>query len=350
MRLAWALFLRPAPATKTPALTSSSMKRSIAANASGVGAAPLSLSSVVFANTITRIVCSPCLSPAAFGVSWIRRTSLLEIDIVLQTIVRRSNLRDEGFDDAHSGRRRYNPVETKARLAEKRVVFLRRALLSAWADQHHHIEHLAGMWRIGFREHHLDDEHAAARIHGPPAVPQDREAQILAPVVDDVRQQIYVRAGRHGFEEAARLDLHTIGQTACADQRRRVPHHMRQIEEDAARIRMALQDRGQQVSRRAAHIDERPDVGEIVGSRHRRWFGAMEANHRLAEERRILRVAAEVIEDWLAERLLEPALARLQRVHQLAESPEPPVAGDGQHRRARGARRVGLERLAEWRE
>jgi len=54
MRLAWALFLRPAPATNTPALTSSSVNRSIAANPSAVGGTPFSLSSVAFANTITR--------------------------------------------------------------------------------------------------------------------------------------------------------------------------------------------------------------------------------------------------------------------------------------------------------
>ena len=59
MRLPCASFLRPAAATKTPALTSSSVNQSIAAkasSASGVGA-PYSLSSAAFANTITRIVC-----------------------------------------------------------------------------------------------------------------------------------------------------------------------------------------------------------------------------------------------------------------------------------------------------
>ena len=40
----------------------------------------------------------------------------------------------------------------------------------------------------------------------------------------------------------------------------------------------------------------------------------MEADHRLAEEGRILRVVAQVVEDRLAQRLLESALARLQRV------------------------------------
>ena len=37
-------------------MTSSSVNRSIAANASAVGGAPFSLSSVAFPNTITRIV------------------------------------------------------------------------------------------------------------------------------------------------------------------------------------------------------------------------------------------------------------------------------------------------------
>ena len=57
MRLPWALGLRPAPATSTPAATSSSVKRSIAAKASGVGGVAASLSSVAIMNTITRIVC-----------------------------------------------------------------------------------------------------------------------------------------------------------------------------------------------------------------------------------------------------------------------------------------------------
>ena len=61
MRLAWALFWRPAAAMKTPAWTSSSVNLSIAANASsisGVGAAMLfPISSLAFAITITRIVC-----------------------------------------------------------------------------------------------------------------------------------------------------------------------------------------------------------------------------------------------------------------------------------------------------
>jgi hypothetical protein len=57
MRLTSALFLRPAAATKTPALTSSSVNRFIAANASAVGSTPFSLSSVAFTKTITRIIC-----------------------------------------------------------------------------------------------------------------------------------------------------------------------------------------------------------------------------------------------------------------------------------------------------
>src|SRR4029079_131736 len=98
-RLSGALFLRPAPATNTPALTSSSMNRSIAANASGEGGAPLSLSSVVFANTITRLV-SLLVRAFRFRVSLARRTSLLEIDAVLQTLLDvRSARKDEPRHD-----------------------------------------------------------------------------------------------------------------------------------------------------------------------------------------------------------------------------------------------------------
>src|SRR3954469_22811004 len=57
MRLAWALGLRPAAATMMPALTSSSVNRSIASNASVVGGTPFSVSSLAFTSTMTRIVC-----------------------------------------------------------------------------------------------------------------------------------------------------------------------------------------------------------------------------------------------------------------------------------------------------
>ena len=55
IRLASTVFLRPAPATKTPALTSSSVNRSIAANASAVGGGAFLPPPVAFMNTMTRI-------------------------------------------------------------------------------------------------------------------------------------------------------------------------------------------------------------------------------------------------------------------------------------------------------
>ena len=57
MRLASAEGLRPAPASMTPAFTSSSVNRSMASNASVGGSTPFSRSSVAFMNTMTRIVC-----------------------------------------------------------------------------------------------------------------------------------------------------------------------------------------------------------------------------------------------------------------------------------------------------
>src|SRR6185437_2996168 len=51
--------LRPSPARMMPALISSSLYLQIASNISFVGRMPFSLSSVVFASTITRIVCLP---------------------------------------------------------------------------------------------------------------------------------------------------------------------------------------------------------------------------------------------------------------------------------------------------
>jgi hypothetical protein len=66
-----------------PALRGSSLYLPIASNISVVGRRPLSLSSVAFTSTITRIAC--LLVRAGFtGLSSERRTGLSEADIVRQ--------------------------------------------------------------------------------------------------------------------------------------------------------------------------------------------------------------------------------------------------------------------------
>ena len=59
-------------------------------------------------------------------------------------------------------------------------------------------------------DHHLDDEHAATGILGPPAVPKDRQTQILAPVVNDVRPSRVERLTSWRANRGLRLAVPTI--------------------------------------------------------------------------------------------------------------------------------------------
>src|SRR6185503_11383992 len=122
---------------------------------------------------------------------------------------------------------------------------------------------------------------------------------------------------------------------------------MRQIEQDALQCWMAHDDRRQQMSGRSPHVDDRADRGEVVRSRDSWRFGAMESDHRFAEERCRLGTLCEVVEERHAQRLLESALSCFNREGQLAESAEPPIAGDRQDGWPGCAWSACLECLAE---
>ena len=48
--------------------------------------------------------------------------------------------------------------------------------LAPGTDEHHHVEHLAGVRCIAGRQNHFDDQDAAGRCHGASAVAQDCQA------------------------------------------------------------------------------------------------------------------------------------------------------------------------------
>jgi hypothetical protein len=52
------------------------------------------------------------------------------------------------------------------------------------------------------------------------------------------------------------------------DQYRSIAHNVRQIEEYAARAGMAAKDSGEMITGRAAYIDDRLELGKVIGSSH----------------------------------------------------------------------------------
>ena len=94
---------------------------------------------------------------------------------------------------------------------------------------------------------HLHDQQSAAGIHRPLTVIEDREALFLAPVMNDVREQIGIATARNPLEEAARLDRDALRQAARLNQRGSVANDMREVEQDAMRFAlnsMSPQDDG----------------------------------------------------------------------------------------------------------
>ena len=83
-------------------------------------------------------------------------------------------------------------------------------------------------------EDHLDNQQATAGFHGATTVTEDREALCLAPIVNDVREQIGVASAGNMLKETAGLDHDPVFHSAGLDQRRCVAHDMREVVEDTS--------------------------------------------------------------------------------------------------------------------
>ncbi len=127
----------------------------------------------------------------------------------------------------------------------------------------------------------------------------------------------------------------------------RIPLDMRQIEQHATQLRIARENRRQQVARRPTDIDQRAYSGEVVGGRDGRRLPAMKPNHRLAKERGLIRMLREILEQRHPRGLLLPGLPGLQAIGKLAHHAPEMLAAEGENGGPRGSRSIALERLAE---
>ncbi len=105
---------------------------------------------------------------------------------------------------------------------------------------------------------------------------------------------------------------------------------------------MAAQDRGQHVAGGAPDVDDGLEPREVVGGGDRRRLRSVEADHRLAEERRLVGMLREVIEGRHPEHLLERGLAGLERIEDLVPGAVEGRARQRQDGGERRARRAGL--------
>ena len=90
------------------------------------------------------------------------------------------------------------------------------------------------MGRVVLGEDEFDDQEFAVGAHGAAAVAEDGQVLFLAPVVDDVRDDVTVAAVGDALEEAAALDRDAVGDAFPLQQRRRVGHDVLHVIENAA--------------------------------------------------------------------------------------------------------------------
>src|SRR6476646_407079 len=94
---------------------------------------------------------------------------------------------------------------------------------------------------------------------------------------------------------------------------------MRPVEQHAARPGVARKNGRQHVAGRTADVDNSIEGREIVGCSDRRGLFAMDADHRLTEQGRLLGMLREVVEKSHPLRLLEAGLAGLDGMDDLIE-------------------------------
>src|SRR5262249_12904316 len=100
-----------------------------------------------------------------------------------------------GLEDARDARRPHDAGEAEPRPREELRVLLARALAAREVHEHLDVQELAEVVLAGRRDHELDEEHRPARLHLRADVLQDGERLLVRPVVDDVLEEVGVRAG-----------------------------------------------------------------------------------------------------------------------------------------------------------
>src|SRR5712691_9923582 len=133
------------------------------------------------------------------------------------------------------------------------------------------------MRRVAGGEHHLDDQQSGTRLHGPAAIPQDGQALVLIPVMNNVREDIRVATGGNALEEIASLDRDSTGKTVRLNERGCFPNDVRLIKQDTTGADVALENFDQQIAGAAANVNYGLELGEVVGGCDRWRLVAMEA-------------------------------------------------------------------------
>src|SRR5690606_2670077 len=182
---------------------------------------------------------------------------------------------------------------------------LPEAPLTAVRPDHHGDVRTLGL--VGMRcvlQDVIDDDEPACVRNGPAHTLQQRAALLVVPVVQNLLEQVEVRHW-HRLEETATDQFDAPGQRRSRNAGSRQLNGAREVVQNAARARILLQYREQQVAHAATEVGNGDEGLEtVVGKQETRDPACHEA-HEAAEQGRPLGALDKVLEDRLAELQLE---------------------------------------------
>src|SRR5262249_4378169 len=101
-------------------------------------------------------------------------------------------------------------------------------------------------------------------------VPEDHQALVVVPVVNDVLQYIRLRTARDGREEVTGDNLAALRETFCLNVLPRSRDHLGLVIQNTTQLGVRLQNRQEERPLTAAHIDQCLKGREVI-SRYYRW-------------------------------------------------------------------------------
>ena len=121
---------------------------------------------------------------------------------------------------------------------------------------------------------------------------EDRPRRVVIPVVEDLHEQVSVAARQLVLEEITGHELDPLRQLAL-----RLRDHVRQLEQDAARAGLLLEQRLQEVAAAAGDVGDLLEPREVVGPEDPGDLRVGLGRHRLVEDAGDVRVRRHVREE-----------------------------------------------------
>src|SRR5579864_1159275 len=117
------------------------------------------------------------------------------------------------------------------------------------------VEHAQRQVRVG-GDTPLDNEQSGMRCKRRTADPEYCQAPLVAPIMEDVAQDVGVRTWRDGLEETPSNYAAPIADTGAREQRTRSGDCRRAIEQDAPEVWVSLENCNEQLAFASANIDD----------------------------------------------------------------------------------------------